>query len=139
MLHGGRLMKIGNIFLLLFTIILSTVACGKVDNTTVEKGNIGGIYRGMDNEYNKPTGKWFLGGRGNIGFGISAGEMPPKSEVYVTLVAHPVKSVQLDRDIRFQLTKRDRDNQLIEIIKQETIFIDTITTSKKILFSSSIR
>lgn len=125
-------MRSGSISLLLLLLnLLCTVACGILDNTSVNQGKIGGTYIAVNNEYNNPTGKWFLDGGGNIGFGISTGEMAPKSEVHVSLLAHPINAVYLNRDVRFQLTKRDSDNRLIEIIEQETMYIETISTKKK--------
>lgn len=82
-------------------------------------------------EYAAPTGKWFIEGGGSIGFGVSAGTMKPNSEVSVSLLAHPVAEVGLDKEVRFQLTKRDKDNNLIEVVKEETILIKTITSEKK--------
>lgn len=130
--------------LLPFTLFLLLVitACGSLDNKVKERNNEVGYSispQNSDNitdssentEYAVPTGKWFLEGGGNIGFGISSGIMKPNSEVLVSLMAHPVEQVVLDKNVRFQLTKRDEDNNLIEIIKEEMVFINTITSDKK--------
>ena len=70
-------------------------------------------------EYNDYTGNWFGEGKGNIIFGISAGEMEPNTEVSESLMAISVDEVDLSRDVRFQLTKRDKNDKLIKIVEEE--------------------
>ena len=90
-------------------------------------------------EYDDYTGNWFGEGKGNIGFGISAGEMEPNTEVSVSLMAISVDEVDLSKDVRFQLTKRDKDDKLIEIVEEEKTYIDTITSATyKEYFSTSL-
>ena len=102
----------------------------------VEEGNfnsttIGGLVTNISKktEYNDYTGDWFGEGKGNIVFGISAGEIEPNTEVSVSLMATSVDEVDLSRDVRFQLTKRDKNDKLIKIVEEEKIFIDTITSA----------
>jgi hypothetical protein len=85
------------------------------------------------NEYfDRRTGKWFLHpDGGQIGFGLSSGLSMPGDEVYVSFMAHPVEKVELNRPVRFQLTKRDQNNRVMKVIKEEIVYIDSITTSKK--------
>lgn len=90
-------------------------------------------------EYDTFTGKWFGEGNGNIGFGISSGTMEPRSEVSVSLMAISVVEVNLDRNVRFQLTKRDQDNKLLKVIEEKTVHIDTISSaSNKEYFTSQL-
>ncbi|MFC4323225.1 immunoglobulin-like domain-containing protein [Litchfieldia salsa] len=123
-------------------LLLVITACRSLDNKVEERNKEVGysifpqksdnITDSSENtEYAVNNGKWFLEGGGNIGFGISTGIMKPNSEVSVSLMAHPVQQVVLDKDVRFQLTKRDKDNNLIEIIKEEIVFINTLTSDKK--------
>ena len=79
---------------------------GNSDYTT-----IGGVVTNISKktEYDDYTGNWFGEGKGNIGFGISAGEMEPNTEVSVSLMAISVDEVDLSKDVRFQLTKRDKE------------------------------
>ena len=55
--------------------------------------------------------------------------MEPNTEVSVSLMAISVDEVDLSRDVRFQLTKRDKDDNLIEIVEEEKTYIDTITSA----------
>ena len=99
---------------------------GNSDSTT-----IGGVVTNTSKktEYDDYTGNWFGEGKGNIGFGISAGEMEPNTEVSVSLMAISVDEVDLFKDVRFQLTKRDKDDNLIETIEEENTYIDTISSA----------
>lgn len=90
-----------------------------------------GVNGGSENtEYDSPTGRWFLGGGGSIGYSISAGPMKPNSEVGVSFMAHPIDKVTLNRDVRFQLTTRDENKRLIEVVEEEIVHINTITSNK---------
>ncbi|MFS0864855.1 immunoglobulin-like domain-containing protein [Fredinandcohnia sp. 179-A 10B2 NHS] len=100
------------------------------DTTTITNSS-------KNTEYAAPTGKWFIEGGGSIGFGVSAGTMKPNSEVSVSLLAHPVAEVGLDKEVRFQLTKRDKDNNLIEVVKEKIIHIKTITSERE-YFSTNL-
>jgi hypothetical protein len=123
-------------------LLLVTTACGNTDNRAEDRNNKVGYSISLQSndkitdiseyaEYGTPTGKWFLDGGGNIGFSISSGTRKPNTEVSVSLLAHPVDEVDLDRNVRFQLTKRDKDNKLIEVVEEEKVYIDSIATNKK--------
>ena len=112
----------------------------------VEEGNsnstaIGGLVTNISKktEYDDSTGNWFGEGKGNIGFGISAGEMEPNTKVSASLRAISVDEVDLSKDVRFQLTKRDNDDNLVEIVEEKKTYIDTITSATyKEYFSTSL-
>ncbi|MBK5261571.1 MAG: hypothetical protein JJE17_03225 [Peptostreptococcaceae bacterium] len=93
--------------------------------------NIGGIVfdASQRTEYADFTGKWFGEGNGNVSFGISAGIIDPNTEVSVSLMAMSAHEDKLGRDVRFQLTERDKEDKLLEVIKEEKIYIDTITSA----------
>ena len=55
--------------------------------------------------------------------------MEPNTEVSVSLIAISVGEVDLSKDVRFQLTKRDKDDNLIEVVEEEKTYIDTITSA----------
>lgn len=121
-----------------FVIVISSSLT--IRNITVQRnaeaGNsnsstIGGLVTNISKktEYDDYTGVWFGEGKGNIGFGISAGEMEPNTEVFVSLMAISVDEVDLSRDVRFQLTKRNKDDKLIEIVEKDKTYIDTITSA----------
>ena len=55
--------------------------------------------------------------------------MEPNTEVSVSLMAISVDEVDLSRDVRFQLTKRDKNDKLIKIVEEEKTYIDTITSA----------
>jgi hypothetical protein len=116
-------------------------ACGSHDYKIVDNNeevqlisppvNVG-VNGGSENtEYDSPTGRWFLGGGGSIGYSISTGNMKPNLEVAVSFMAHPIDKVALNRDVRFQLTTRDENNRLIEVVEEEIVHINTITSDKK--------
>ena len=102
-----------------------------VEEENSNSTTIGGIVTNINEktEYNDYTGNWFGEGKGNIVFGISAGEMEPNTEVVVSLMAISVDEVDLFRDVRFQLTKRDKNDKLIKIVEEEKTYIDTITSA----------
>ncbi|MEK6264945.1 MAG: hypothetical protein N2B06_09290 [Clostridium sp.] len=93
--------------------------------------NIGGIVfdASQRTEYADFTGKWFSEGNGNISFGISAGVIDPNTEVSISLMAMSAHGAKLVRDVRFQLTERDKEYKLLEVIEEEKVYIDTITSA----------
>lgn len=93
--------------------------------------NIGGIVfdASQRTEYADFTGKWFGEGNGNVSFGISAGIIDPNTEVSVSLMTMSAHEAKLGRDVRFQLTERDKEDKLLEVIKEEKVYIDTITSA----------
>jgi len=103
--------------------------------------NIGGMLYSASQrtEYSDFTGKWFGEGNGNISFGISAGILDPGAEVSVSLMTMSTSGTALGRDIRFQLTERDREDGLLGIIEEETVYVDAITdASYREYFSASL-
>lgn len=93
--------------------------------------NIGGIVidASQRTEYGDLTRKWFGEGKGNILFGISSGTLEPNTEVSVSLMAMSERDGKLCKDVRFQLTERDKEDKLIEVIEEEKLYIDTITSA----------
>jgi len=93
--------------------------------------NIGGLVIGASQrtEYADFTGKWFGEGNGNISFGISAGDIDPNTKVSISLMAMSSHEVKLGKDVRFQLTERDKEDKLLEVIEEEKVYIDTITSA----------
>jgi hypothetical protein len=123
-------------------LLLITTACSSTDNRVEKRNNEEGYSISSQSseeipaiseyaEYSFPTGRWFLDGGGNIGFSISSGTRKPNTEISISLMAHPVDEVYLDKDVRFQLTKRDKYNKLIEVIEEEEVYIDSIAANKK--------
>lgn len=112
-----------------------------VEEENSNSTTIGGLVTNISKktEYDDSTGNWFGEGKGNIGFGISAGEMEPNTKVSASLRAISVDEVDLSKDVRFQLTKRDNDDNLVEIVEEEKTYIDTIMSATyKEYFSTSL-
>ena len=65
--------------------------------------------------------------------------MEPNTKVSASLRAISVDEVDLSKDVRFQLTKRDNDDNLVEIVEEKKTYIDTITSATyKEYFSTSL-
>lgn len=78
-------------------------------------------------EYAAPSGKWFFhNGDGSLGYGMTTGTQRAGDMYNVHLISHETDGEELDRHIRIQLTKRDQQLQLEEIIHEETIYVDII-------------
>ena len=80
-------------------------------------------------EYGDFTRRWFGEGNGNIIFGISSGDLEPNTEVSVSLMAMSERNSKLDRVVRFQLTERDKEDKLIDVIEEDKVYIDTIASA----------
>ena len=125
------LIIITSIIISSFLTIRNITVQRNVDEGNSNSTTIGGLVTNISKktEYDDSTGNWFGEGKGNIGFGISAGELEPNTKVSVSLRAISVDKVNLSKDVRFQLTKRDNDDNLVEIVEEKKTYIDTITSA----------
>jgi len=82
-------------------------------------------------EYNMPTSMWFMhDDEGKFGYGLPSGTMKAGEEYTITLLPH--KKLQMDRDVRIQLTTRDQHYEKKDLIMEDTIYIDTIRDEDEI-------
>src|SRR5690606_2947349 len=84
-------------------------------------------------EYDTPTGQWFMNSEeGKLGYGLSSGTMEVGEDYVVKLFGHDQDGVQMDRDVRIQLTKRDQKFEQSELIMEDIIHVDTIANEEEI-------
>lgn len=84
-------------------------------------------------EYNGATEEWFGGGK--LGYGIAAGTMEAGEQFEIILFGHDPGGVEIERDIRIQLTTINEDYKQTELIMEEVIEIDSVMDREEI-FSS---
>ena len=77
-------------------------------------------------EFNQPTEKWFH--PGPLGYGISTGSIPPGSEVCIYVTPDNKMNIDDSLKIKAQLTRRDENWALLEVLKSSTVMIDSIKT-----------
>lgn len=112
------------------------------DNNTVDASKSFDLYDNdvlwKHTEYNEQSGKWFLDDiGGKLGFSMTKGQRQPKSEVTATLQPHPEKEIDIQRQVRIQLTKRDVDLNKTKLIEESVIDIQDII-EKQIVFSENL-
>lgn len=77
-------------------------------------------------DYNSSTGTWFGGGK--LGYGIPSGTMEAGANYAVILFGHDKDGVQMDRDVRIQLTNFEES----ELMMEDIIHVDSITGEEEI-------
>lgn len=78
-------------------------------------------------EYAEPSGKWLLhNGDGSLGYGMTSGTKQASDQYSIQLISHQDNGEDIDRQVRIQLTKRDQQLLLEEIIHEETVYVDVI-------------
>ncbi|WP_017470515.1 immunoglobulin-like domain-containing protein [Amphibacillus jilinensis] len=84
--------------------------------------------------FNAPTGKWFmLDGEGEFGYGLTTGYQAPESAINIDLVNHQDDNISFGHNIRVRLEKVDQDFDTIELLIDETVYIDEVVEEESIL------
>ncbi|MDO9574516.1 MAG: hypothetical protein Q7I94_05930, partial [Candidatus Contubernalis sp.] len=78
-------------------------------------------------EFDQPTEKWF--NPGPLGYGISTGSVPPGSEVNIYVTPDDKMNIDYPLELRVQLTRRDENWNLLEVLKSTTASVDKIKTT----------
>lgn len=82
-------------------------------------------------DYQSQTGKWFLiNGSGVFGYGITGGTKKAGDELFVSLIPHDSKGVQLKRDVRIQLKMFSPEEE--ETVIDEVVYVDTVYSDNPI-------
>jgi hypothetical protein len=117
------------------------------NNSTVKSGAIELIGQGFYHEntdqwqklgFNTPTGTWFMhNGSGLFGYGLTVGTQAVGAEVTVRLLGHNDNGETLDRDVRIQLTEFVEGIDDRELIIEEIVHVDTVS-SEEVIFNSDL-
>lgn len=84
-------------------------------------------------EYDMPTSRWFMhDDEGAFGYGLPSGTMKAGAEYTIKLFAHHEGGLQVDRDVRIQLTTRDQDGKQSDLVMEDSIHLDTINGEEEI-------
>jgi hypothetical protein len=88
--------------------------------------------------FNTPTGTWFMhNGSGLFGYGLTVGTQAAGSEVFVRLFGHNDNGEKLDRDVRIKLTEIVESLDDREMISEEIVHADTVS-SDEVIFNSNL-
>lgn len=86
--------------------------------------------------YDMPTSKWFIhDDEGGLGYGLPSGTMESSAEYVIKLFAHHEDGVNVDRDLRIQLTAWDENFKQSELIMEDLIHVDTVSGEEEIYFN----
>lgn len=78
--------------------------------------------------YDMPTSKWFLhDDEGEFGYGLPSGTMEVGAAYVIELFAHQENSVQVDRDLRIQLTTWEEDFKQSKLVMEDIIHVKKVT------------
>lgn len=84
-------------------------------------------------EYDMPISRWFMyDDEGELGYGLPSGTMKAGTAYTIKLFAQHEDGVQVDRDVRIQLTSRDQDGKQSELVMEDIIHLDTIIGEEEI-------
>lgn len=84
-------------------------------------------------EYHMPTSKWFIhDDEGKFGYGLPSGTMEAGAAYTIKLFPKNNENVQMDKDVRIQLTTRDQTYKQSELIMEDMIHLDTINKEEEI-------
>ncbi len=78
-------------------------------------------------EFEQPTEKWF--NPGPLGYGISTGSVPPGSEVSIYVTPDDKMNIDYPLQLKVQLTRRDENWTLLEVLKSNTAIVDKVKTT----------
>lgn len=81
-------------------------------------------------DYEEPTGKWFDGS--TLGYGIASGTMKSEDSYEVILFGHDPDGVDVDQDMRIQLTEIGANYQAKKLIDEDIVHIETISGEEEV-------